>query len=184
MHYQNLIQRKVQELKLQSTSSPSLGEYSYPPTTTSMEVNPSLSAASNSMSSYVTSTYTAYPGVSNIAPSPNIDTKVTPKKHNSNNHSKSHHSKDDGELSDAHHPNTTPSNNNNNSGSSNNRASKSLAEISKRFVTHYGKDNTLDYIAGNIDPLNVTSKLEIYCLDDIYQFTYLLCIHLLICLFD
>jgi hypothetical protein len=32
MHYQNLIQRKVQELKLQSTSSPSLGEYSYPPT--------------------------------------------------------------------------------------------------------------------------------------------------------
>jgi hypothetical protein len=85
---------------------------------------------------------------------------LTPKKHNSNNHCKSHHSKDDDELSDAHHPNTTtnpPSNNN--SGSSNNRASKSLAEISKRFVTHYGKDNILDYIAGNIDPLNVRGLL-------------------------
>lgn len=34
----------------------------------------------------------------------------------------------------------------------NNRASKSLTEISRRFVTIYGRDNTLDYIAGLVDP--------------------------------
>lgn len=36
------------------------------------------------------------------------------------------------------------------------RASKSLSEISKRFVTIYGKDNTLDYIAGKVDPSHVS----------------------------
>jgi hypothetical protein len=36
--------------------------------------------------------------------------------------------------------------------SSGGRASKSLSEISKRFVTTYGKDNTLDYIAGKVHP--------------------------------
>lgn len=45
-------------------------------------------------------------------------------------------------------------NNNNNSG----RASKSLAEISRRFVTLYGKDNTMDYISGLIDPDDVTGN--------------------------
>lgn len=37
-----------------------------------------------------------------------------------------------------------------------NRASKSLAEISRRFVTLYGKDNTMDYISGLVDP-DITS---------------------------
>lgn len=39
------------------------------------------------------------------------------------------------------------------------RASKSLAEISKRFVTLYGKDNTLDYIAGKLDPSDISGWL-------------------------
>jgi hypothetical protein len=44
------------------------------------------------------------------------------------------------------------------SSSSSSRASKSLAEISRRFVTMYGKDNTMDYIAGLIDPDDITGK--------------------------
>jgi hypothetical protein len=43
-------------------------------------------------------------------------------------------------------------------GKGKNRASKSLAEISKRFVTLYGKDNTMDYISGLVDPDHVTGK--------------------------
>lgn len=41
-----------------------------------------------------------------------------------------------------------------------NRASKSLAEISRRFVSLYGKDNTMDYISGLIDPNDVSGKLN------------------------
>jgi hypothetical protein len=37
-----------------------------------------------------------------------------------------------------------------------NRASKSLAEISRRFVTMYGKDNTMDYISGLLNPDDIT----------------------------
>jgi hypothetical protein len=44
-------------------------------------------------------------------------------------------------------------------GKGKNRASKSLAEISKRFVTLYGKDNTMDYISGLVDPDHVTGKI-------------------------
>lgn len=40
----------------------------------------------------------------------------------------------------------------------NNRASKSLTEISRRFVIIYGKDNTLDYIAGLVDPTQISGK--------------------------
>jgi len=43
----------------------------------------------------------------------------------------------------------------------NNRASKSLTEISRRFVTIYGRDNTLDYIAGLVDP-NQYSGIHFY----------------------
>lgn len=46
------------------------------------------------------------------------------------------------------------------------RASKSLAEISKRFVTLYGKDNTMDYISGLTDPDDVTdAPLELHRVD-------------------
>jgi hypothetical protein len=41
-----------------------------------------------------------------------------------------------------------------------NRASKSLAEISRRFVSLYGKDNTMDYISGLTDPDIVTGKIS------------------------
>lgn len=41
------------------------------------------------------------------------------------------------------------------------RASKSLAEISRRFVTLYGKDNTMDYISGLIDPDDITGKFAL-----------------------
>eukprot|EP01033_Poteriospumella_lacustris_P015487 gene15487-11078_t len=41
-------------------------------------------------------------------------------------------------------------------GKAGSRASKSLSEISKRFVTIYGRDNTLDYIAGKVNPLDVS----------------------------
>lgn len=41
-------------------------------------------------------------------------------------------------------------------GKSKSRASKSLAEISRRFVTLYGKDNTMDYISGLVDPDIIT----------------------------
>lgn len=41
-------------------------------------------------------------------------------------------------------------------GSGGRRASKSLAEISKRFVIIYGRDNTMDYIAGKLDPDDVS----------------------------
>lgn len=40
------------------------------------------------------------------------------------------------------------------------RAAKSLAEISKRFVQLYGKDNTMDYIAGKVDP-NCTTGTQL-----------------------
>ena len=46
------------------------------------------------------------------------------------------------------------------------RASKSLAEISKRFVTLYGKDNTMDYISGLTDPDDVTdAPMELHRVD-------------------